>query len=266
MKKYKLNALKWISSLSGFQGGNPNSKLWFCGLEYQESDLSLALSQFDESKCSVDHPPYITEEEYKTDGHAKEKFNKNLAKIAEAYYERPLDIDNKNIFDRNSDVFKLNLYPLPLSRTNEVYSKDVYEHTGIHTKSELIALCLDNGLSDGTPSRFTNFKNLLKKHEGSVEAIICCSTMSLEYFLLAFADADNFYELREQMYQQVKVINPADVEAGGRAKYYYWCKLNRSNICLFVIPFLTGHSSSLNAVELVKIGQEIKSIVNPPKQ
>ena len=262
---YYENVIEWISSLSGFQGGNPESEIWFCGLEYQGLNIEEKVK---DRFSSVDKPPFLEKKDIEDGDHHKERFNQNLVKLANAFYETVPKIDVKDAFLENGKVFKLNLYPLPQSRTGEVYSQEIYDKTGIITKSELRSICLNNGLPN-TPSRFDNFKDLLKKHEKTVKVIVCCSTGAIDNFLLAFAGKSNFYELKEQMLDRDDVEKKENIVLPGknkRNKYFYWCKfdlVDLDNVYLFVIPFLSGSASCLNSNdELEFMGKKIREIVN----
>lgn len=252
---YNNKVVRWISSLSGFQGGNPAAKIWFCGLEYQGMDILEEIYCMKKLHC-VECPPHLTTKDIAA--HMKEGVNKNILRIAQAYLAKNI---TGNIFSYDSDLFKLNLYPLPQASSVESYEEDVFKKTGIRTKSELRSICINNNLI-GIPSRFDNFKSLLELNKNNVEVIVCCSRLAIDNFLLAFADTERFYEYKEQL---EKVEQIPKVYTGRLNKYYSWCRL-KSGVFLFVIPFVTGRASAVKGEEeLIFIGEKIKEIVSRNK-
>lgn len=255
MSKYNEDAVKWISSLSGFQGGNPSSELWFCGLEYQDCDLDII--KYPNRWSSVHNPPFVSVDEYLAHPeHGGDFFNSSLCHIAEAYYGMQKDEILKNPFGQDSNIFKLNLYPLPQKSTGEVFKKDIYNKTGILTKSELRTICIDSSLPN-TTSRFDNFKKLLRNNNGKVKAIIGCSRQASDTFLLAFAEREEFYVLKKKL--DVKHIICEDNRK--RKNYYGWCR-PKDGPYIFIIPFMGGANPSFrNESDMIWMGKRIKEII-----
>jgi hypothetical protein len=248
---YCENAVRWISSLSGFQGGNPSSEIWFCGIEYQEDDLSIIDKPF--VWYSVSNPPSLVSYDYVKLEHGGQEFNKCICKIAESYYGDDEQIINP--FNKNGKLFKLNLYSLPQKATGEVFTEEIFFKTRIRTKSEVRALSIYTGVKD-IPSRFDNFKTLLNNYKNNVKVIVCCSREAINEFLIAFGKPEEFYRCRHELKENEISIS----KSGNKNNYISWCNLE-SGQKLFVIPFLGGRNPSFKSSTNMKIvGDKIREV------
>lgn len=243
MTKYDKSTIQWISSLSGFQGGNPASDLWFCGLEYQGHDLSVI--DRPESWHSVSNPPSLLGGEYAKPDHGGQEFNKCITMIAEYYYKDGYKISNP--FDKHGKIFKLNLYSLPQKATGEFFDEDTFKKTKILTKSELRTLSMDTGL-EGVLSRFDNFKLLLENNRDNVKAIVGCSRDAMFDFVIAFAKKEEFFRCKAELHKNETLIS----NSGKKGNYMTWCKLESGQL-LFIIPFLGGRNPSFKTPENMEI-------------
>lgn len=237
----------WIASLSGFQGGNPNAEIWVCGLEFQKSHIpTQALGKL----WTVENPPFVEDDATYLKNH-KERFNESIREFVETFYEKENLKLPTNIFAKDGRVFKLNLYPLPQSGSEEVYDEKIYIDSGLRTKSELRALCLEKG------QRFDNFKELIQANKATLKVIVCCSRDAVDTSLLAFAESSEFYERKKQLIESQQSL---ENQIGKNKKYYEYCLLN-SGVLLMVIPFLAGQASSLNG-DLKQMARKIREIVD----
>lgn len=243
LEKKKEIIKKWINSLSGFQGGNPNANLWVCGLEYQAFDVS----DWESTSTPITKPPYLDlslhEEHFNGTS-----FNDKILQFAEIYYGEK--IDKKDLFYQNGKVFKLNLFPLPKPVSEqEMYNKEVFEKTGIMTKSELVAICLEKN------GRWSKFKSLINAYNNKNKVIICFGIKSLDHFLLAFEETDEFYKKKEELEKsKIEIIN----HDNNKKESFFYCKLSSGDI-LVVVRF-PRYSFSKKYIK--KICKEISKLKN----
>src|SRR6266513_2843372 len=126
---------KWAKGFSGCDGGNLNGSVWFCGIEWgtgKEHDLEIEL------KGSVSEPPQNYES---ADVNLQYPYNIKLMKLIAAMqggsvanyrrvaYRTPFP------FHRDSDFFKLNLFPVAFTKVDPRLWVDKYKHTtGLSTR------------------------------------------------------------------------------------------------------------------------------------
>ncbi|MCP3673834.1 MAG: hypothetical protein GY829_05105 [Gammaproteobacteria bacterium] len=247
----KKDALSWINSLSGFQGGNPDSNLWFCGLEYQDVNLKKHIQELNEKCYDKNHFPSLTPIESK-EAVEGEKFNKALKEFTE-FYNNVEKIDSSNMFTEGGEVFKLNLFPLPQSSSGEYYDEDIYKATGIISKAELTALCM------GKDGRFSKFQELLNSYKPESKVIICCSRKHRYNYILAFGGKEELNKhLKDERDEELQCF-----EFSSPSRQNKYCTLYELNngAKLFVVPFLSGQASSPDSKELANLVIEIKKRV-----
>jgi len=245
MKNIREDVIEWISSLSGFQGGNPSAEIWVCGLEFQEDSNNFKILFKDNEYPFVKTP--ISESEIKThieENFKNEPFNLKIKLLLETYYGNGV-INEKDIFTKSGKVFKLNLFPLGQASTGEAYPEN--SNHGIKSKSELRTISIHNG-------RFDKFKKLLNKNKKHVKAIVCCSRGELDTFVRAFENEENYHSRIKELLENRKEIMP------GSGKYMNHCKLSTGQY-LFVVPFLSGRASSLTNEKLVEFVKKMKKII-----
>lgn len=252
MHRYNRESIEWISSLSGFQGGNPSSEIWFCGLEYQGNDLSIIDNKL--SWFSLSEPPFLKDCEYTKPENGGQVFNQCIKMIANFYYGK--ELNNINPFSKHGNIFKLNLYSLPQKATGEFFDEETFHKTGILTKSELRSLSMENGL-EGVPSRFDNFKRLLELNKEKVKVIVGCSRGAMLDFVIAFGKKEEFFRCKNELENNQQAISIS----GKKNNYITWCMLESGHL-LFIIPFLGGKNPSFKSVENMKlVSERIKNIL-----
>lgn len=166
----KDNFTKWVSSFSGFDGGDigsPSSpSIWVCGIEWG-GDVS-----YEWLREELDHgqelspPPGYEEPEHNL-GYV---YNRNTAKLLAAIngltaadYEH-FALQEKPFTTGQNGYFKLNLYPLPFKNTSpDRWAIWLHELTDISSKDEYMDIC--------RKYRFPFLRELKQKHKPKL--VIC---------------------------------------------------------------------------------------------
>ena len=211
----------WASSLAGCDGGNPAGAIWFCGIEWGGGD------DVETFKFDINISPVWDDERLKN--FTKYQYDRKVAKIYSVLIGKEIGeyqevAFEKRIFSGESDLFKLNLYPISFHHdSDELWDRRWYEKTGLPTKSIYRAWCQIN--------RFKKFQELVEKHNPRL--IVATSTSYKTDFIMAFAGADTIY------HSDIKseVINN---------KYLEWLNINNDKTILAITPFL-GTRYGLNS-------------------
>jgi len=136
---------KWATGFSGCDGGNLHGPVWFCGIEWgtgAEHELE------EEFKLPVSEPPQF----YEGPGdNLKYQFNVKLLKLIAAMRGRSVS-DYKCVanetpfpFHRDSEFFKLNLFPVAFKKVGPQLWIDTYKNaTGLSTRGAYLKWCRDN--------------------------------------------------------------------------------------------------------------------------
>lgn len=131
---------KWATGYSGFDGGNPNGKIWLCGIEWggkSPTCIEEIRSLFNED---VSNPPTGYE---KHQDNMKYDYNKRFLSVIAAIYNIKLiknnDLEEFNnqekTFTEKSNYFKLNLSPFNFPTTDTNHWCDAYKQiTSFDTK------------------------------------------------------------------------------------------------------------------------------------
>ncbi|MCW7517030.1 hypothetical protein ND810_17825 [Leptospira levettii] len=173
----------FYSTLAGCDGGNINAKVWTFGLEWSGNKDSLTQWQYKYYKKNLNERneimiPYRDEECFTlqskvvNDYLLKNQFDNLLANFT--YGLTLINTDDKKIEDthnfikktlygKESQIFKLNLFPLPLPE-HTFHFTEYFDILGIQlSKKEYLQKCKDN--------RFPLFRKLIDKYTPNV--IIC---------------------------------------------------------------------------------------------
>ncbi len=214
----------WANKLIGYQGGNRDSSLWFCGLEYQDKDLKSLIN--DENILGND---FLTESESEKEVNS-ERFNKAIVSIAKKLLSNPPEDINKKLFTQNGPIYKINLYPPGLSRTDHQYSKDIIKHLNYNSKSDI-----RNSLLWGEYKRFRKLNEIVTNKS---RLIICCSRNEESVFKQVFLGIKNIVHSSE----------PKPIGKYGKKSMKYITIhhgiVNNHDIVLAIVPFLSGNPSS----------------------
>jgi hypothetical protein len=180
---------KWAKDFSGFDGGNPESPLWICGIEPGADQLGpfILSPDWTYSLRNKDIPAWTEKLKglknpfygYTT------PFLQRASKIAFNYFEQDGTWDNfrtTSFLVPGGTGFLINLYPLAFK---DLYSKWTTEHfrrTGFPNKELYRAWCMEN--------RFPVIKNWVTDLSPTPPKVIICVGIRMRLdFLLAFSDS-----------------------------------------------------------------------------
>ena len=139
---------KWAQEFSGCDEGNPNGKIWLCGLEFGGGETERSFRFEDLTK-----PTFVGEATWGKDWpqtFLKHPYNLRAVKLLQSFSgKHALDIvecfRQEDCFGQESNYFKLNLYPIAFRDTSDAHWNDwIGQITGIESKSEYIAWCRVN--------------------------------------------------------------------------------------------------------------------------
>ncbi len=218
---------KWACSYSGCDGGNPDGKIWFCGIEPG--------GKFDFDLKDVSQPPERPKKFFKSS-----PYNQNTAKLYAAIVKKNLEGYRKlDVFTRDSNSFKLNLYPINLpGDRDDFWKKPHFEKTGIPTKEIYRAWCQEN--------RFPQIRNWMKQH--SPKLIVATGSSYQLDFLLAFGGIEFIY----------KELPPVKLSEEHENISLYFLSVNDGKTLLAITPFLGGRYG-LNSYEKIRrAGEKIQ--------
>jgi hypothetical protein len=224
----------WAKGPSGFDGGNLNGAVWFCGIEWGAGDSEDSLKF-----SSLDAAPSV-------EGEARSSFlnpqyNWKLVKLYAAMLGYPPSqygavYKDTSAFSKESDTCKLNLYPIAFKDTDEsLWAEWLRDRTGLPTKALYLAWCQLN--------RFPVFTDLAVRRKP--KAIVCTGLQWSKHFLMAFAGMDNAF------------LDLARRPVAGRE--LRWAPINNGNSMLFITPFL-GRGGLISDEQIEAFGKEIASL------
>jgi len=168
---------KWVASYAGCDGGSPSeSSIWFVGIEWgygkdlgqtgAERDNAVreyhSGSMLDEIKSGWSDP---IDDKYSPNDHTHYTFGRNSAKLMSAI--KGADVREYHSVVKSlpdTDVFKLNLYPIGLPNTDDfLWSKfDLSAITGLSTKQDYREYCAEH--------RFPFFRSNVDRYSPG----LCC--------------------------------------------------------------------------------------------
>ena len=235
----KSNFAKWANSFSGCDGGNIKGPVWFCGIEYGGNEINIENNNFQHES----EPKYWPDD--KRDEWFKYQFNRKILKLYSALLGENVDkykevARNRKAFDKDSDLFKMNLYPLAFKDTGDDHWKEAfYNATGIPTKEIYRAWC--------QIYRFKTIQSWSKQHSETLKLIICTGLSYARDFIMAFRGMKHVHNnLNETMVSK---------------RYMKWILFNNEKTLLVIIPFLGHKKYDLNSNELLQeFGTEINKL------
>jgi len=221
------------SSFIGMDGGNIKSDLWFCGVEFGATliDMEKYYAKFVKYyKINDLEIPYRIN---CSDKFLKSNFDRyltsmylNIFRNSESPEKEEIDdILRTELYNKNSNIFKLNLFPF--AKTDIGWQKDFDNDFSI-TKEEYYGLLFKN--------RTFFLKKLLKRF--SPKTIICFSPKDYsDYFV------DAFFESKESITYLKDFIT---LKNGKKANIKIFSNVS---ISVIIIPFLgRGNLASYNDV------------------
>lgn len=237
---------------AGINGGNPNGRLWFCGIEFGKEDHQVELDD-----PSIRMPPGATfpcwSEEYAKQVGGWEivcswPYIQKMARIAMAFGGRPAaTLEDVRVYTRtrllhsDGDTLHLNLYPLPLNNAADSEFGDEHRRrTGFPNKTWYRAWCMEY--------RFPRLRQLVERH--SPLALVCTGTSFAADFRLAFLGEEGTHS------SPVDVVDLGREHPTGRAgsRKVEFYRMNAGPTLLAITPFL-GQGGIMANDELETLGR-----------
>lgn len=241
--KYLLNELEKIKngedSFLGCDGGNINSKIWFCGVEFGGTPKEM-------NTYYNDHVQFYKKDNleipYRENYHGKflqSKFDRYLTAMYLILLEK-LNIDKTvdstiidkflkdKLYNKNSKSFKLNLFPI--AKKDVSWDKEIEEKLNINRNLYYSLLFKERG-------KF--FKKIISKY--NPKTIICFSpTNHSDYFIRAFLDEKESFTFKYEYFTD-------------RSNKEHLIKIIKSNNTQYIIvPFL-GMGNITNYEDVISL-------------
>lgn len=173
---------KWATGFSGCDGGNPGGSTWICGIEYGGGETEGKFQFTD-----VTEPAYVGGEIYDRGDFLKYRYNWKAVKLLAALDGRDVKnyakfYEDRQCFNRQSDYFKLNLFPLGFRNTSHSHWTEwIATKTGIPTKDEYLRWCIAH--------RFPALRSWVEKY--SPKLVVCTGITYADWFHEAFGEEDD---------------------------------------------------------------------------
>ena len=232
---------RWANGFSGCDGGNIAGPIWFCGIEWGGGDTEKTFQFGDVSK-----PNAWTDQQREDCFKKKNPYDQRAIKLY-ASIIRSNEKDyaklaiEKNVFGTQSDLFKLNLYPISFRHDqDELWEKWLYDQTGLPTKSMYRAWCQAN--------RFQKMKERVQEHKPRL--IVCTGYGYLREFIMAFGGVDKSFE----------PVNEGPIQAES-PRPLSWVPINDGRTILVVTPFLGYRKYDLYSDGLLNLFGEKVAII-----
>ena len=131
---------KWATGYSGFDGGNPNGKIWLCGIEWggkapkTSEEIINLFTEDDASKIPTGYDDHRINLRFDYNS----RFIKMIAAMNNIDFKKVKEYNDKEkFFTKNSNYFKLNLSPFNFPGTDGKYwSSNHKDITGFENKRE----------------------------------------------------------------------------------------------------------------------------------
>lgn len=229
---------KWATEFSGCDGGNPNGEIWICGLEMAGVN-DLEFHELSEPPY-IGHPHRDRAEFFNNSKGETQPYNVNAVKLLSALEGREVNeyksfFEEYSCFDKKSNYFKLNLFPIQFKNTDP---KNWLDHqakiTGFSGKKEYKKWCEEH--------RFPVLKGWVTRF--SPKLIICTGTTYDSEFKSAFGSGNTEY---------------LETEAAGKKIKYFVTNNNRT---LVAVTYFLVHSTGLNSHEkLALTGKKLSELM-----
>ncbi|SDB43376.1 hypothetical protein SAMN05660653_02097 [Desulfonatronum thiosulfatophilum] len=238
----------WSCSLSGCDGGDPEkAKIWFCGIEWGYSKKDA--TEFEKIEYYTEKLPqeinegtYRPENNYPWKESLRYSYGRNIAKLYSVIETGDINNYIKTIDGLNgSEIFKLNLYPIPFNNTSEeLWIKyKLNETTGFENKNIYKTWCYMN--------RFPNIAKLTDEYKPKI--VIGTGLSYFNDFFVCFSGYEKY-----NMMINYGILKSKDSE---RKVCYYWSKIN-TNTTLFVIPFFSSQYGLNSDYLIEEMGKNIR--------
>jgi hypothetical protein len=229
------NFAKWGAGFSGCDGGNPRGKYWLCGIEYAGGDTEESLVFDDVSTPKYVGAPHRDREEF-----LKYPYNWKAIKLLAALSGKDPSkytafFKEQGCFDRDSNYFKLNLFPIGFRNTAHALWDDwLVRKTGLATKQQYLEWCFSH--------RFPAIRAWMLDFSPSL--ILCTGISEFKQFQAAFGLGDE------------TVV--ADVIAAKEVKHFM---TNDEKTLVAVVYFLGGRYGLKSDLELSSTGQYLAELL-----
>ena len=237
--------IEWNCSLSGCDGGNPKADVWLSGIEwgYRADEKRQNEYYKMELPMEIGKGKYVPSTTYDWKDSLTYPYGRSVAKLYSAIIGREAQDyrDVANCGD-GSEIFRMNLYPIAFSSTNEdLWLKfGLDEITGFKEKQLFKTWCFLH--------RFPAISDFV--NECKPKLIIGTGISYLTDFFVCFAGMQGVGTTIAS-----ETITPKTTT--DKPRKLFWAKLNNGATTLVVIPFFSG-ASGLNSDHLL---QETGSII-----
>ncbi|WP_267221608.1 hypothetical protein [Dyella silvae] len=239
------NLQAYLKSYAGHDGGNPDAKVWVCGIEHgggpDDGDKAFDVSQLEpESVMSYWTPQFKQDHEKPGQEWKSWPYHQKVAKLMTAIESvqddptRSASVDGwrnyhlNHLYQPQGSSFKLNLLPLSVRSTSAADWAQTYGGVPeIATRKSYIQLCRE--------VRFPELRSLKERHKPSV---IIGTGRTLRRL---FAEAFGYNTSREEM---------KSIVDGSRSRT---CSIYRDQITTLVVsPFFDWRAHSMNSDGLLE--------------
>lgn len=236
---------KWAKSLIGCDGGAIDAEIYFCGIEWGgESAPDLYPFEYSYQMGDLTVPAREINKVSTNPQYTKHNFDQKIAKIMLAAYPKKFaGLKYKEfiqqLFCMNpGPLFKLNLYPFNFkSHHDNLWTKEHFDRTGIPTKPQYRAWCIEN--------RFPLFQQIVEKFKPKL--IVCFGLTYRHDYVLAFGGAELIFKKNHKQIsiagRKIEIIKVSD------------------KTHIVIAPFLSG-AAGLNSNEiLASLGQKLRAFL-----
>lgn len=232
-EKFKEMAL----SFAGCDGGNLQSEVWFCGMEWggSQDNAEKVASEFDAQL----KPSSWQDEAFK--GSWDAQYNQKVCWFLHYFYELPWEgmsyknfVESYKIMYGDSDGygFKMNMLPIRFkSRQSIDWEKELVEVTGFTSFDAYREWCVEH--------RSTFFKRLIAENQPKV--VLCTGVMEKENFFRFFTGKEDFDA----------------IECDGFSLFHTW--LGDTLIC--VTPFFGGAKGINSYSKMESLVRAVKGLL-----
>ncbi len=238
MIEVKADFERWATGYSGFEGGNPRGPIWFCGIEWGGNESGDGFVFGDAEILNSISAGKLSE-------FLQHKYSQNMVKLYAALVgEDPGNYKKvalqKSVFDMDSDLFKLNLYPLSFpAEDDNLWEEWHFEKTGLPTKPLYRAWCQIH--------RFAKFTEWTRHY--APKLIIGTGLSHDKDFVMAFDGVSKFF----------KSVAATKTETVSNMSLK-WLPINDGRTILAIVPFLGGWHGLHSDMQLAAFGQRIGQI------
>lgn len=237
--------IDWACSLSGCDGGNPDADIWVSGIEWGGGDTNY----YQKLGQEISAGKYSPSAAYDWQDSLTYPYGRNVAKLIAVIKGK--DISHYRQFAAEctgSEIFKMNLYPIAFSNTNEALWKQfgLDSITGFEEKQLFKTWCFFN--------RFPTIAKLTKDKKPRI--IIGTGISYLTDFFVCFAGS-----IGTETPINTGIIPPDNAKSSNQhPRTFYWAELSNGT-WLYVIPFFSGQYGLNSDYLIQRMGEFVKKTV-----